>query len=99
MTLAYAKDDIVLLADEDVYQPGDTISALDKVKLRGEVLDINGVVNSSFNGELFVKVFDNPSDITTFGHEDIPMTFSVRDNVLFNGVVSVENGTFGIYLL
>jgi hypothetical protein len=83
MTLAYANDEIKLIADENYYKPGDTLSALSTVKLKGQVLDINGVTNSSFNGSLIAKVFDKPSEITTLGHEDFPMTFSLRDNVIF----------------
>lgn len=94
MTLAYAKDDIVLIADEDSYAPGDTLSALGKVRLEGKVLDHNGAVNSGFTGSLFVTVFDQPSEITTYGHEDAPMIFKVRDNVLFKGEVSVKEGAF-----
>ena len=96
MTLAYAKDEIQLIADENYYKPGDTLSALSTVKLKGQVLDINGVTNSSFNVSLIAKVFDQPSEITTIGHEDFPMIFMLRDNVIFNGEVTVSAGEFDI---
>jgi len=96
MTLAYAKDEIILFADEDSNKPGDTLSALSTIKLKGQVLDFNEVVNSSFNGSLFAKVYDKPSEITTYGHEDAPMKFLSRDNMIFGGEVSVSNGEFNV---
>ena len=96
MTLAYARDEVVLIADEEAYQPGDTLSALGTVKLKGQVLDINGVINSTFNGSVFATVFDKPSEITTLGNEDQPMKFMTRDNLIFKGEVSVANGEFTV---
>jgi len=96
MTLACARDEVVLIADEDSYQPGDTLSALGTVKLKGQVLDVHGVVNSSFNGSAFTTVFDRPSEIETYGNEDPPMKFMARDNVLFKGESTVKNGEFTV---
>ena len=96
MILAYAKDEIVLIADSDAYVPGDTLSALSTVKLKGQVLDQYGIVNSSFTGNLVATVFDQPSEIETLGHEDQPMKYFVRDNIIFRGEVSVINGEFSI---
>jgi hypothetical protein len=96
MTLAYARDEIRIIADENAYQPGDTLKALDRVKLRGEVLTQEGTININFNGHLVATVFDKPSTIETFGHEDAKMTFEARDNIVFRGEVSVENGDFEV---
>lgn len=96
MTLSYAKDDIKLIADENSYQPGDTLKALGIVRLRGQVLKPDGQVNNSFNGNLIATVFDKPTEIETFGHEDPVMRFLVRDNIIFKGEVSVTAGEFEI---
>ncbi|MCK5705965.1 MAG: hypothetical protein KAI29_32670, partial [Cyclobacteriaceae bacterium] len=96
MTLSYAKEEIKLIADEESYQPGDTLKALGTVKLKGQVLKADGQVNSGFNGNLIATVFDKPSEIETFGHEDPVMRFLVRDNILFKGEVSVKAGEFDI---
>ena len=96
MTLASAKDEIRIIADENAYQPGDTLKALEKVKLRGEILKTGETVNSAFNGQLMATVFDKPTKIETLGYEDPKMTFEVRDNILFKGEVSVKNGEFEI---
>ena len=99
MTLACAKNEIRMIVDEDFLQPGDTLKALGHVKLKGQVLDHNGVVNSSFNGTLNAKIFDKPSEVITFGHEDAPMKFYVRDNLIFHGEVTVASGEFEIQFI
>ena len=96
MTLSYAKEDITLIADENSYQPGDTLKALGTVKLKGQVLKADGQVNSSFSGSLIATVFDKPTEIETYGHEDPVMRFLVRDNIIFKGEVSVTAGEFDI---
>ena len=96
MTLSYARDDISLIADENSYQPGDTLKALGTVKLKGQITNIDGQVNSGFNGYLIATVFDKPSEIETFGHEDPVMTYLVRDNIIFKGEVSVTAGEFEV---
>jgi hypothetical protein len=78
MTLAYAKDEIRIIADEAAYQPGDTLKALDKVKLKGQILSLDGTTNTNFNGGLIATVYDKPSEIQTLGHEDPKMTFLSR---------------------
>jgi hypothetical protein len=96
MTLAYAKEEIRIVADKDAYQPGDTLKALAKVKLKGEVLRTDGTINTNFNGKLIATVFDKPSEILTYGHEGPKMTFQSRDNILFRGEASVIDGLFEV---
>jgi len=96
MTLAYAVDEIRIIADEEAYQPGDTLRALDKVKLKGQILTADGSINTNFNGKLVTTVFDKPLEIQTLGHEDPVMTFLSRDNIIFRGEVSVIDGEFQV---
>lgn len=96
MTLAYAKEEIRIIADDSAYEPGDTLKALDKVKLRGEVLSTDGTVNANFNGKVLTTVFDKPTEIETYGHEDPKMTFKSRDNILFRGEAIAVNGEFEV---
>jgi len=94
MTLAYAHDEIRLLAGDNYLVPGDTLKALGTVKMKGQIIGADGEVNTSFDGIAVATVFDVPSIITTFGNEDQPMNFLQRDNVLFKGEASVSNGEF-----
>lgn len=96
MTLAYAKRDIKLLADGATYSPDDTLRALSAVQFSGQVINTQGDIDTGFNGPAFVTVFDRPVEKLTLGHEDAPMKYQVRDNILFKGKVSVKNGEFSI---
>lgn len=96
MTLSNAKDEIRILAEDNLHQPGDTINALEKVKLRGSVFRADGTVNQTFRGKLVATIFDKPSEIETLGHEDPSMTFEMYDNVLFKGEATVTDGVFEI---
>ncbi len=96
MTLAYAKQDIRLMADGDVYAPGDTLKALSTVKMKGEVLKTSGTIDDTFNGKLNVTVFGQPVRYVTLGNENPPMTYYERNNIVFNGLVTVKGGAFDI---
>jgi hypothetical protein len=72
----------------------DTISALSKVTIVGEVVDANGNKLTDFNGIIFPTIYDKESEIKTFGDQSNPTTFYVRKNVLFNGQASIHNGDF-----
>jgi hypothetical protein len=96
MTLAYAKNDIRIVADENAYQPGDTLKALGKVKLSGEVITANDQIDTDFNGKLVMTVFDRANEVETLGHEGATMRYLVRDNIIFRGEARVTNGAFEI---
>ncbi|MBC8319594.1 MAG: type IX secretion system sortase PorU [Bacteroidetes bacterium] len=72
----------------------DTIRALQLVKIEGIVTDENGVKLTDFNGEMFTSVYDKQTEIQTYGDENPPYTFYVRNNVIFNGKASIIIGDF-----
>ena len=72
----------------------DTISALQIVKIEGIVTDKSGVKLTNFNGELFSSVYDKKSQVLTYGDDNPPYTFYVRNSVIFNGKSSIINGDF-----
>lgn len=75
----------------------DTLKALQPVTLKGVVKDFNGNVASSFNGLVYVSVYDKETTFTTFGDEDTaPKNFTLRNSVIFNGKTEVVNGRFSI---
>lgn len=75
----------------------DTLKALQPAVIEGVVKDLSGQVASSFNGEVYVSVFDKEATITTKGDEGTtPQDFQLRHNVLFNGKTEVVNGHFSI---
>ena len=75
----------------------DTIKALQPVTIEGAVKDLNGNVASSFNGEVYVSVYDKETTFTTQGDEGVaPQEFNLRHSILFNGKTEVVNGRFSI---
>lgn len=97
LKLAYTQHwaETIKINDEIVIENvPDTLQALSKVKVEGIVTDRQGNHLTDFNGLAFPTVYDKYSEIETYGDENSPTTFFVRRNVLFNGQVSITNGTF-----
>lgn len=75
----------------------DTLSALGKIHLKGEVQTSSGSIASDFNGEVQVTVFEKPVSLKTFGDEGAPVVpISVRENVIYDGKATVKNGLFDL---
>lgn len=74
----------------------DTLKALKKVTVSGEVQDENGVKLSSFNGILYPVVFDKPRKIRTLGTDpsSSQITFDIQNSILYKGKASILNGEF-----
>ncbi len=72
----------------------DTIRALQLVAVEGIITDADGAKLTNFNGELFSSVFDKSTEILTYGDENPPYTFYIRNRVIFNGKSSINNGDF-----
>ncbi len=76
------------------YNESDTLSALESVEIHGRIVSGTGELVDNFNGNLTVSVFDRQTQKMTFGQESDPFPFTVRENRLFNGDITVENGEF-----
>lgn len=74
----------------------DTLKALQNVTIEGEVLDLYGNKDGSFNGIVYVSVYDKEATITTLGDEAAPFTFKLLNSQLFNGKTEVRNGEFRV---
>lgn len=73
----------------------DTIRALQKVTIEGEVVDANGQIRTNFNGTLYPSVFDKEIQFTTLGQDNTPVrSFNIRKSILFRGRATVRNGRF-----
>ncbi len=74
----------------------DTLKALSKVHIQGEVTDDNGQKISNFNGTVFSTVFDKESIISTLGTDPDSRvtTFKMWNSILFKGGAAINNGTF-----
>ncbi len=79
----------------------DTLRALEQVNLKGHVATDEGLTLSSFNGKVFVTLFDKPVDVKTLVNDDRSneKTFEIQNNILFKGSATVSNGEFSIDFL
>ncbi len=73
----------------------DTIKALSRVTVTGEILDAGGSVASTYNGEIFPTIFDKSTQLKTLAQDDSPeRTFDLQKSVIFKGRAKVSNGQF-----
>lgn len=75
------------------------VGAMATVTVSGYVADENGSLDTTFNGVVNVKMFDNKSQYTTLNNYNIndnEYTFNCHVDVLFEGKASVEKGLFSI---
>src|SRR5699024_2323372 len=95
MQIAFPSPEIQLTAinDKTLNQPQDTLKALSKIKVSGEVVSPNGALLNNYNGELTATVFDKRIERHTLGNDGttdnsgnlIIMDFTTLGNVIFRG--------------
>jgi Peptidase family C25 len=74
----------------------DTIRALSKVTVQGEIRDKNGNLQTNFNGIIYPTVFDKAAKINTLSNDpgSPVISFYMQKNTIFKGKASVTNGIF-----
>ncbi|WP_411768697.1 type IX secretion system sortase PorU [Winogradskyella sp. A3E31] len=88
--------------DVPVSQTTDVLESLSKIKMSGEVTDVNGNVLSNYNGILTATIFDKPIDRTTLANDGtrdtngnlITLDFTTLGETIFKGQATVTNGVF-----
>ncbi|MCC7301268.1 MAG: type IX secretion system sortase PorU [Bacteroidia bacterium] len=100
LTLAYPEHRVVATTinlSPVVPSAPDTLRALSRVTVTGEVRDVFGNKITGFNGILFPTVFDKRALITCLGNDggSLPVfSFYAQKNVLYKGKASVTGGDF-----
>ncbi len=103
MKLSVPKPSIRLIKINDVPigQATDTLKALSRIKLSGEVTDVSGAVLSNYTGTLSTTIYDKPinkqtlaNDGTSLNGELIKLDFTTLGEIIFRGQASVKNGRF-----
>ncbi len=77
--------------------PGtDTLRALDRYVVQGEVTDASGNRISNFNGNVYPIIFDKIQTVKTNGNDpgSSVVSFNVQQNIIFKGKARVSNGLF-----
>lgn len=73
----------------------DTLSALSKVTITGQVTDNFGKKLTDFNGTITPVVYDKSQMMRTLGNSgQTPINYKVQNRVIYKGLASVTNGEF-----
>ncbi|HYO22926.1 MAG TPA: type IX secretion system sortase PorU [Flavisolibacter sp.] len=74
----------------------DTLSATEFISLDGEVHDGAGVLQTGFNGTVYLSLFDKARTVTTLANDptSLPVAYSDQSNVLFKGKAGATGGKF-----
>ncbi|GAB2956176.1 type IX secretion system sortase PorU [Hymenobacter coalescens] len=84
-------------ANDPTHAPLDTIRALQRVQLEGEIVHpVTSALQNSFNGEVQVTVYEKMSVVRTLGNERLADTarVNVQKDVVYDGKATVRNGRF-----
>lgn len=99
LKLRYPKYNMELLEINGIpiNEEADTLKALSKINLTGQVVDLNGKIAPNFTGTATITVFDKVKNITTLANDGgNPMTFETRDNIIYRGNATVYDGKFSL---
>ncbi len=103
MKLAFPQPNVRLttINDVPVTQETDTLKALSRVKLSGEIVDVNGTILNDFKGEVSTTIYDKPiarqtlaNDGTRNDGQVVRLNFQTLGEVIFRGKASVTDGKF-----
>ncbi len=97
LKLAYPQHQVVTTAINHQALAGlaDTVKALEKVTVSGEIRDVNGTKLTDFNGLLFPMILDKKSLVTSRGNDEgYPQNFYLQKNIVYKGKASVTAGEF-----
>jgi hypothetical protein len=78
-----------------VTEKTDTLKALSVINISGHIEDQSGKTMNTFNGVVSPVIYDKPRKIKTLANDGgTPVTFSLRNNVLFSGKTLAKAGRF-----
>jgi hypothetical protein len=88
-----AKTTIIL---DELGATTDTLKALSKIKVKGEVQNEDGTFASDFNGVIYPTVYDVPKKTFTLDNNNKGRvdSFLIQNNILFKGKATISEGKF-----
>jgi hypothetical protein len=75
----------------------DTLRALEKYEIKGEITDNAGNKLTGFNGDVYPVIYDKQQTIRTLGNDQgksQPKDVIIQNNILFKGKTKAVNGDF-----
>lgn len=96
MQIAFPKYQVVTTSINGKPVGSDTLRALDKYELEGEIRDLSGNSIQDFNGTVYPVMLEKPAEVRTLGNDpgSIPRSVTVQKNSVFRGKANVVNGKF-----
>jgi len=92
---------LTTLNDVPIAQATDTLKALSKIKMAGQVTDFQGNVLTNYSGKLSTSIFDKFVENQTLGNDGsridgelVRLNFTSLGEVIYRGQATVENGEF-----
>ncbi len=103
LRLAYPQNRVVtdLINGEPASGDTDSLSAFQWVTISGHIESESEWVMNDFNGSVYPKVFDKEKKVETLANDGFPVfNYNVRNNILYSGEATVNNGrfSFGFYV-
>jgi hypothetical protein len=78
-----------------ITENADTAKALNHMRICGHVNDASGNLDKTFNGTVFISIFDKVIQRKTLSNEgSTVMSFNAQENVIYRGKATVNNGRF-----
>ncbi|WP_080903270.1 type IX secretion system sortase PorU [Parabacteroides sp. Marseille-P3160] len=79
-----------VITDKTIY-----LKSQQKVSLKGSV-NINSTLSSNFNGLVYISIFDNLTNLKTYGNFHDPIPYQDYPNLIYSGSAEVKNGEFTV---
>jgi hypothetical protein len=97
LKLALPEHDVntISINDINILDEIDTLKALSKITISGEIVSSDSIIQTSFNGKLYSTIFDKETVSSTLGNDGGNIiSFKTRNNTLYKGIASINNGEF-----
>ncbi len=98
LTLGYPKMQVVSTTINNIATAAftDTLKALNRYTITGEVRNLQGAVMADFNGTVYPVLYDKAQELSTRGNDpgSIIAPYSQQQNLVFSGKTKVQNGRF-----
>jgi hypothetical protein len=94
LTFPTLKVNTTHINDVPVNENYDTLRGYDVVKVSGIIADEFDQIVSDYNGIVYPSVYDKSIDFVTYGDQNAPFTYNLRNSLIYKGKVAVVNGKF-----
>jgi hypothetical protein len=92
----------IKLNGKPIANVGDTIHALDRINIEGDITDSNGIVLTNYNGILAPTIFDKAIAVSTLANDPASQfpdgsyvrNFNLQKNAIYKGAASIKSGHF-----